>query len=64
MTEQETIECTILGKRIVAVSWLSVPGGDCDLESITLEGGTRLNLSANHFGEVEAEIEENEDANA
>lgn len=63
MTDQRTIERAILGKRIVAMSWLPVPGGGCDLEFITLEGGTKLNLSANHFGEVEAEVEENEYAN-
>ena len=44
----ETIEQPILGKRVVAMSWLPMPGFDAlfNLESITLEGGIKLEVWA------------------
>jgi len=47
MTDQQTIERAVLGKRVVAVSWLPVAVDEdvFELESITLEGGVVLNLS-------------------
>jgi len=47
MTDQEAIERAVIGKRIVAVSWLPIAVDEdvFELESITLEGGTKLNLS-------------------
>jgi len=70
MTDQQTIERAVLGKRVVAVSWLpvSLPFDGLGLESITLEGGTKLRLSVwittpRERDVVVAEIEEGEDAN-
>jgi hypothetical protein len=66
MDEQETIERTVIGKRIVAVAWLPVleREGLLDLESLTLEGGTVLKFRPdNHWNRVIAEIEESEHAN-
>ena len=63
------IEQSILGKRIVAVAWLPVPllEDGFELQSITLEGGIKLGLSARftslRIGDiVVVEIEE-KDAN-
>ena len=70
MTDQETIGCTILGKRIVAVSWLPMPGFDAlfNLESITLEGGIKLEVWVSDSRESVCvwvkDIEENKDANS
>jgi len=68
VAEQQTIERAVIGKRIVAVSWLPVAVDEdvFELESITLEGGTKLNLSIWYatFGyRIVAGIKENEDAN-
>lgn len=68
MTEQETIEEAIIGKRIVAVSWLPIAVHEdvFELESITLEDGIILNLSIWYatFGyRIVAGIKENEDVN-
>ena len=59
MTEQETIEQAIIGKRIVAVSWFPVLQGEgvFSLESLTLQGGIVLKLRAEDTI-VEAKIEE------
>lgn len=67
MTEQETIEQSILGKRIVAVSWLPIERGEIwmSLEKITLEGGTVLELWASDYDNIVfANVEESEDANS
>ncbi|TET13678.1 MAG: hypothetical protein E3J81_08100 [Dehalococcoidia bacterium] len=66
MEQQQVIQETIVGKRIVAVAWLSFPSteGACELESITLEDGIKLNLWANDWEGVVAEIEENKDDDA
>jgi hypothetical protein len=47
LTDQETIERAVIGKRIAAMSWLPVDADKdvFELESVTLEGGTKLNLS-------------------
>ena len=64
------IEQSILGKRIVAVAWLPMPGFDAlfSLESITLEGGSKLEVWASDSREsVCAQVrdsEESEDANS
>jgi len=67
-TDQETIERAVIGKRVVAVSWLpvSLPFDGLGLESITLEGGTKLRLSAwitnlRERDVVVIEVEESED---
>ena len=59
MTEQETIEQAVIGKRIVAVSWFPVfpSEGVVSLESLTLQGGIVLKLRAEDTI-VEAKIEE------
>jgi len=46
VTDQQTIERAVLGKRVVAVSWLPFALFDdtFELQSITLENGTKLNL--------------------
>jgi len=65
MTEQEMIEEAIIGKRIVAVSWLPIPSDNdaFELSSITLEGGITLSLWIDGFpGTIAAEIEESEHA--
>ena len=70
MTEQETIKRAIIGKRIVAVSWLPMPGFDAlfNLKSITLEGGIKLEVWASDSRESVCawvkDIEENKDANS
>ena len=62
MTEQETIEQAIIGKRIVAVSWRPVEvGGETSmsLEVIMLDGGIVLEFWAGGYPYiVEAEIKE------
>lgn len=66
MPDQQTIEQAIIGKRIVAVSWLPAPlfGSAFELKVITLEGGVKLNLRpVGYEGMVVVEIEESEDAN-
>jgi len=69
MIDQETIERAVIGKRVVAVAWLPIPALEdaFQLESITLEGGTKLNLDYWIKPDFEkiviAEIEEGEDAN-
>lgn len=52
MTEQQTIDCAIVGRRIVAASWLPLtsPEGTFELESITLEGGVKLNCVGQRLG--------------
>jgi len=54
LTEQETIEQAVIGKRIIAVSWLPVPNFDglLSLESITLEGGLKLDIWASDHGNI------------
>jgi len=67
MTDQETIERAVIGKRVVAVAWLPYLAS-CTIiivESITLEGGIVLKLRGEDpFIAVLAEIEENEHADA
>jgi hypothetical protein len=66
MTEEEMINQTIIGKRIVAVAWVPLSRtykNAFDIESITLEGGVTLKLYTNFFDTiVVAEIEENDHA--
>lgn len=68
--QQQVIQETIIGKCIVAVSWLPMPGFDAlfSLESITLEGGSKLEVWASDSREsVCAQVrdsEESEDANS
>jgi hypothetical protein len=69
MAEQEAIERAVIGKRITAMSWLPVDADKdvFELESVTLEGGTKLNLSiwhANFKYRIVAGIKEGEHANA
>jgi len=66
LTDQQSIERAVLGKRVVAVSWLPIAAdGDVfELESITLEGGTVLNLSIWHAARkyrIVAGVKENQD---
>ena len=63
--QQRVMQEAIVGKRIVAMAWLpniSVKPpfepieGTFELQSITLEGGVKLNLWASDWEEVMAEI--------
>lgn len=54
MVEQEAIERSVIGKRVVAVAWVPDPllEGAFELQSITLEGGIKLNLWVETFREI------------
>jgi len=65
MTDQQTIERAVLGKRVVAVAWLPYLASRTIImvESITLEGGIVLKLRGEDpFIAVLAEIEEGKHA--
>ncbi len=65
LTEQEKINRALIGKRIVAVSWIPIPGFRFRfrLESITLEGGVRLEMCSGSSETILARIEESKDDN-
>jgi len=63
-TEQETIEKTIIGKRVVAVAWVPVPNVDglFVLGSIKLEGGAKLEFQGCDGDAVFARLTEGDHA--
>jgi hypothetical protein len=67
MPTRETIEKTLIGKRIVAVAWVPISGleGLFVLGSLTLEGGAKLEFSSGDRDcAVLARLKENEHADA
>jgi len=64
MSEQETIEKQIIGKRVVAVAWVPVPDVDglFVLGSIKLEGGAILEFRGSYYDTVYARIKETDHA--
>ena len=65
MTDQETIDQAVIGKRIVAISWLPIPRFKnlFSLESLTLEDGTVLKLQIDdYWNYVMVKVEEGENA--
>jgi hypothetical protein len=59
VTEQETTEQQIIGKRIVAVAWTPVPDKDMfAVSSITLEGGTTLDFRGSYYEAVCVKVKE------
>jgi len=65
LTEQETIEKAVIGKRVVAVAW--EPGLDRDqfaVSLITLEGGVTLDFKGGYYDAVYVKVRENDHADA
>ena len=62
---EETIEKTIIGKRVVAIAW--EPDFDRNrfgVSSITLEGGVTLDFKGDYYDAVWTTLRENDDADA
>ena len=66
MTTQETIEKTLIGKRVVAFAWVPVlyVDGLFILDSITLEGGIMLQFQGSDGYDVFVRLTEGDHADA